>query len=179
MEKLAVYRYSKALFDIAIEKNAVAEFKSAAADVLAALKQDKDVVAMINHPGIPLDKKINAFQAAFLGKIPEDFVGLFALMLKRGREDDIEGVLLHFDELYKEYSNLGTAILYSSELLSVDKINEIAQILSSKTGKSIQIEQIIEPSLIAGFRVELDGFVFDASIKHQMSQMKKQLLGSY
>ena len=177
MEKLAVLRYAKALFDIAAEKNAVAEYNQAAANILHVLESDKDVVGIINHPSIPLDKKTDALSAAFKGTVPEDFIGMFSLLLRRGRKDDIMGILRHFDVLYKEYSRLAVAVLTSSEQLPAEKVNEIAGILSKKLDKTVQIEQVIDKSLIAGFRVEVDGFVFDAGVKHQLNNMKKQLLG--
>ena len=179
MEKLAVLRYTKALFDLAVEKNAVQQYNQAAASILNLLESDKDVVGIINHPSIPLDKKMDALTIALAGTVPADFMGIFALMLRRGRKDDILGVLRHFDVLYKEYSRLAVAKLYSSEELPQEKVNEITQILSKKLDKTIEVEKVIDKSLIAGFRVEVDGFVFDASIKNQMNLMKKQLLGSF
>jgi len=179
MEKLAVLRYAKALFEIAKEKNAVAEYNQAAKDILFALEQDKTIMSVISHPGMPRKDKIDAINAAFTGRVPEDFTGLFALMLKRGREGDIEGVLRHMDILYKEYSRLAVAKLFSPEELPEAKITEIRNHLSKKLDKTIHIEKIIDKTLIAGFRVEVDGFVFDASTKNQMNRLKKELLGSF
>jgi len=179
MEKLAVLRYSRALFDLAVENKGVGTYRAAAAAILAALESDKDMVGVINHPGIPLDKKMDALRAAFANNVPEEFLGLFALLLRRSRKDDIAGVLAHFDVLYKEYSRLATAKIYSSEALTPHKINEIVDILSKKLDKTVHAENIVDEGLIAGFRVEVDGFVFDASVKHQMNRMKKELLGSF
>ena len=179
MEKLAVFRYAKALFEIAKEKNAVAEYNQAAKDILFALQQDKTIMRVISHPGMPRKDKINVINTAFAGKVPEDFAGLFALMLKRGRERDITGVLEHMDVLYKEYSRLAVAKLYSPEELPEEKVTEIRGLISKKLDKTIHIEKIIDKSLIAGFRVEVDGFVFDASTKNQVNRLKKELLGSF
>lgn len=180
MEKLAVLRYSRALFDLAVEKNNVADFKAASAGILAAMEQDKEMVGVINHPAIGLNKKLAALSAAFAGKVPEEFIGLFALLLRRGRKDDIMGVLAHFDVLYNEYSRLATAKIYSQEPLPADKMEQIVRTISAKIGKTVQAENIIEDGLIAGFRVEVDGYVFDASTKHHMNRLKKQLMaGSF
>ena len=181
MEKLAVLRYTKAIFELAAEKNAVSEYNDVAARLLGVLEADKEIMGILNHPGIPLEQKTDALKAAFggMGAAADDFVGLFALLLRRSRKDDILGILRHFDVLYKDYSRLAVAKLYSRETLSAEKVAEITAILSKKLDKTVQIEQIIDESLIAGFRVEVDGFVFDASIKHQMNLMKKELLGGF
>jgi len=177
MERIAVFRYAKALFEIAVEKNAAQTYNQTAADVLKVLEQDKIVMDMINHPAIPLEEKMKALNTAFSGKVPEDFLGLFELLLRRGRKGEIIGVLRHFDVLYKEYSRLAVAKIYSTEELPANKIAEIKEVLSRKLNKIIEMRTIIDKSLIGGFRVEVDGFVFDASLKHQMERMKKELLG--
>jgi len=178
MEKLAVLRYSNALFALAVEKNAVEAYNTAAKAILAAFENDKDILGIINHPGIPLTDKENALSAAFVGKIPDDFLGLFSLLLKRGRKNEILGVLRHFDTLYMDYVRKTVAKLYSPEELSAEKVAQIIDVLSKKLNKTVQIERIIDKDLIAGFRVEVDGYVFDASIKHQMKMLKKELLGN-
>ena len=179
MEKLAVLRYAKALFEIAVERNAVAEYNKAAAEILAVLEADPEIMGILSHPSVPLDNKISAVAAALTGKVPDDFIGMMALMLRRGRNDDIVGVLRYFDVLYKEYARLAVAKIYASEQLSQARINEIVGIVSRRLDKTIDVEFIIDTSLVAGFRVEVDGFVFDASIKHQMNRLTKQLLGSF
>jgi len=179
MEKLAVLRYSRALFDLAVEKNQVAPFHDACDAILAVLQSDKDMLGLINHPGIPFEKKLEIIAAAFAGRVPEEFLGLFALLLRRGRKNTILGVLAHFNVLYKEYTRSAVAKIYSPSALSPEKISEIAAVLSQKLNKTVQAENVVDESLIAGFRVEVDGLVFDSSLKYQMNRMKKQLLGGF
>ena len=178
MEKLAVLRYSNALFALAVEKNAVETYNNAAKTILVVFENDKDVLGIINHPGIPLSDKENALSKAFSGKIPDDFLGLFSLLLKRGRKDEILGVLRHFDKLYMDYMRKTVAKLYSPKELPTEKVTQIADVLSKKLNKTVEIEKITDDKLIAGFRVEVDGYVFDASIKNQMEMLKKELLGN-
>ncbi|MCL2573258.1 MAG: ATP synthase F1 subunit delta [Defluviitaleaceae bacterium] len=179
MEKLAILRYSKAIFALAVEKNAVEEYNNAAKGILAVIENDKDVLGIINHPGIALEQKVNALNTAFSGKVPDDFIGLFALLLRRGRKDEILGVLRHFDKLYMDYARKTIAKLYSSTELPHEKVAEITVMLSQKLGKTVEIERVVDDTLIAGFRVEVDGYVYDASVKHQVDTLKKKLLGSY
>ena len=179
MEKLAILRYSKALFALAVEKNAVETYNNAAKSILAVFEGDKDVLGIINHPAIPLEQKMDALSKAFKDKVPDDFIGLFALLLRRGRRDEILGVLHHFDKLYTDYVRKTVAKLYSPVALPEGKVAEITAMLSGKLNKTVQIESIIDDSLIAGFRVEVDGYVFDASMKHQVELLKKKLLGSH
>ena len=178
MEKLAILRYSKALFALAVEKNAVEAYNDAAKSILAVLEHDKDVLGIINHPAILLEQKMDALSKAFANKVPDDFIGLFHLLLRRGRKDEILGVLRHFDVMYMDYTRKTVAKLYSPTEMPAERTAEIRNLLSLKLNKTVQIEGIVDSTLIAGFRVEVDGYVFDASIKNQIEMMKKELLGN-
>lgn len=179
MDKLAAIRYAKAIFDIAVEKNELEAYNDAARGLLHILEADSDFVAIINHPGIPSSIKITAMESALVGKVPADFIGLFILIVKRGREDILPEIFRHFETLYMEHSRKAVAKLYYPQELPPEKIAEITGILQVKTGKSVEIEKHHDPSLIAGFRVEVGGFVLDASMKNRLAMLKKELLGSH
>jgi len=178
MERIAVLRYAKALFELAVERGEVELYNKACTDILAVFEADKDLLAVVNHLAIPADQKMQTMKAIFEGKIPEDFLGIFGLVFRRGRQRELSAILERFGQLYREHMRIATAKLYAAAELPQDKLNEISQVLGKKLEKTIEFEKVIDPSLIAGFRVEVDGFVFDASTKNQINVMKKQLLAA-
>lgn len=178
MERIAVLRYSKALFEIAVESNLVEEYNKAAKDMLTVLTSEKELTAVMNNPSIPVTERMGVVKTVFSGKVPEAFMGILDLLFKRGRQKQLPDMLRHFEQLYKEYKRVADAKLYSATQLSPQKLSEISGILSKKLDKIINLELVVDPSLLAGFRVEVDGFVFDSSIKNQLAGLKKQLLGA-
>ncbi|MCL2575168.1 MAG: ATP synthase F1 subunit delta [Defluviitaleaceae bacterium] len=176
MEQIAVLRYAKALFEIAVEKNAVDEYNIAARGILEIINTDEEFAAVINHRSIAADEKMATMTAIFKGKIPEDFLGIFALLFKRGRQSELIGVLERFEVLYKEHKRIAIAKITSAVELPPHKLAEISAQLTQKTGKTIEFEKIVDPTLIAGFKVEVDGHIFDATTKYQIAQLTKQLM---
>ena len=57
-------------------------------------------------------------------------------------------------EEYKELAdisrNIAKADLISAQEVSEDELNTLAQKLSASTGKTVQLKQVIDPSLIGG-----------------------------
>jgi len=178
MERIVVLRYAKALFDIALEKQMVEEYNQTCQDILALLKGDEEFLAVVNHLSISADDKMATMKSIFEGKIADDFMGVFDLMFRRGRQGEIAYVLEHFGKLYRDFKRIATAKLMTATQLPENKINEIGAKLSKQLDKTIEFDITIDPDLIAGFRVEVDGYVFDASMKAKMSQLKKQLLSA-
>ena len=178
MERIAVLRYAQALFELAIERGMVKEYDQAAKDIHAVLTSDSDLLAVVNHLSIPPHEKMTAMKGIFGNKIPEDFMGIFELVFRRSRQGELLGILSRIGELYKDYIKVGVAKLYSAAELPKNKLNEIKDLLQKKLDKTVEFELHIDPSLIAGFRVEIDGLVFDSSMKSQVASLKKELLGT-
>ncbi|MCL2169237.1 MAG: ATP synthase F1 subunit delta [Defluviitaleaceae bacterium] len=178
MDRIAVYRYATALFELAIERGLAKEYDKAATDISTVLTSDKDLLGVINHLSIPPHEKMDTMKGIFSGKIPEDFMGIFQLVFRRGRQGELLGILERINELYKDYIKVGVAKLYSATELPKNKLNEIKELLQKKLDKTIEFELHVDPALIAGFRVEIDGLVFDSSMKSQVAALKKELLGT-
>lgn len=176
MDKIVAMRYGKALFDLAIEKNLVNEYNDAVVDLLDIIEQNKEFVDILSNPGITQAQKLDFVQKILLSLVPEDFIGLLSLVLRRGREASLKDMLSHFQVLYFEHKKIAKAVLYAPKQLDNAKIVEITNIVSKKLGKTVEAELVIDETLIAGFKIEVDGFVFDASIKMQLTKLKNQLL---
>ncbi|MCL2171033.1 MAG: ATP synthase F1 subunit delta [Defluviitaleaceae bacterium] len=176
MERLAALRYSKALFDTALEQNDLDNYNQAAIALADVLESDELFLPTLRNPSIPRAQKTALVQTALKGRVPDEFLGLIDLVLKRGREDVLVDIFRHFTRLHNEHKSISIAQLTIPENLPAEKINEISAAVSKKLSKTIKIETTIDPSLIAGFRIEVDGFVFDSTTKTQLAEMKKLLL---
>jgi len=176
MDQIAVLRYAKALFEIALEQNQLDTYNQAAKDILHLLSTDKELAAVVNHRAISADDKLDIVKSIFGGKVPEDFIGIFALIFRRGRHRELSGVLARFETLYKEHKRIAVAKVYAAQPLDEAKKAEISAVLAKKLEKTVEMHTIVDPMLIAGFKVEVDGYVFDASTKNQIATLTKGLM---
>jgi F-type H+-transporting ATPase subunit delta len=179
MDRLAALRYGKALFDVAKESSNIEKYQAAALLVLNLLTEDDEFASVLNHPSIGREQKMALVSQILAERVPIDFIGLFDLVLRRGREDVLPDIMRHFSVLYMEHKRLAKATLYAAAELPPAKITEIREVVAKKINKYVDIETIIDESLIAGFRIEVDGFVFDASVKRQMELLTKSLHSSH
>jgi len=178
MERLAALRYSKALFDSAVENRDVDGYNDTAAALTEILETDKYFLATLKNPSISRAQKSELVHKALQGRVPVDFLGLIELVLKRGREGYLVDIFRHFAVLYNEYKSISIATVTSPIYLEPQRISEIKAVIASKINKSVEIQPVVDESLIAGLRIEVDGYVVDSSLKTKLADMKKQLLKS-
>jgi F-type H+-transporting ATPase subunit delta len=60
--------------------------------------------------------------------------------------------------------------------LGPDKVSALERSLSAATGKKVQLETQVDPSLIGGVVARIGSTVYDGSIRTQLQKVRQQLI---
>ncbi len=176
MAQLAAGRYANALFDLALESSEVDVFDQEVRLVLDIMKNDKEFLTVIDHPQVSGEKKLSILENAFKGKVSDEILGLFSVVLRKNREAQLIDILEIFLKKVEEYKGIETAFVTSAKPLSEKHIETIKEKLSKNLNKQIFIQADVDESLLGGVRIKVAGHIIDGSIKKQLDDLKKQLL---
>ncbi len=176
MAELVSRRYAAAFFDIAVEENNVDTLYNEAVALVESLKAEEDFLAVINHPEVTFEQKLELFKNVFSGKISETFFGLFNIVLEKNREEEILKILQLFIAKCEEYKGIVEALVVSATELNNDKIEKIKQQISKNLNKQVRISTQIDESIIGGIVIYVEGRVIDSSIKKYLEDQRKELL---
>ena len=90
--------------------------------------------------------------------------------------------LIHFKKIAKEFNKsintvLGIAegIIYSTTIMDKKEIERIETAIAKKIGQKVELTNKIDESLIGGFKVAINDFVFDYSLKNKLELLKNNL----
>ncbi|NLK21820.1 MAG: F0F1 ATP synthase subunit delta [Epulopiscium sp.] len=175
MAQLISKRYSKALFDLAIEKNAVDEFENQIHNLYQILNSEKEFMQVLQHPHILNEEKIRLVKEVFLSKISDEIMGLLILIIRKNRQEHLLEILNAFLENIKEHKGIVTAVVFSAIPLDNEQINKIKQKLVMGLKKQVQIETIVDSSLIGGLKIRVGDRVLDVSIEGKLHSLKASL----
>ena len=174
MSRLAT-RYAQALIDLAVEKNSLEEVH---ADMLywqAVCQASRDLVNMLKSPVIQGDKKLIILQkvgSAHMGTFTGAF---FALLIRKGRENDLPEIIDAFLEQYNVIKGIHTVRLTTATEVG----EQVQQGLKDRLRTDLSLDKVIlettvDPALIGGFTLEFDGKMVDASIARDLKDIRKQ-----
>lgn len=172
-------RYANALMELSEEKGTLEKDLEEAILVRDTLKSE-DVQAFLVHPHIPDMAKKDLFQKVFSGKISNHLMGFLNLMVRKNRESLIVPTLTEYIECTNRRLGKIQAKVVSAKALREEQIESIRNILSKKLGMQVDIETKVDPDVLGGFYVLVDGRIFDRTIRSQLNNMKQSLKrGSY
>ncbi|CAH1000072.1 ATP synthase subunit delta [Neolewinella maritima] len=170
-------RYAQSLIELAQERGQLERIK-ADVDTLLAMGKNREFALLLSSPVVNPAKK-QAILTQLLEKADADqLTKLYVkLLIDKGREVDMLGILKEFDAQYKTIRHISTVRLTSAAPLTADTLAAVKRqlVASGKTEDTIDLETQIDPELIGGFILEFDGQVYDASVAHKLSNMRTEL----
>ena len=165
--------YAEALFELAVAEKQTEETLDGVVTVLGAVLQNPQYRALLASPAIGKEKRIKALEDAFRGKIPEVLLGILRMMVTRGQMSALDGMAREYEELARNYHGEYPAQVTSAVALTEAEMVQLRSRLEKKLGRRVILHCAVDPALIGGVRVEIDGQVIDGSIRNKLQQIKE------
>ncbi len=169
-------RYSRALFNLAVEGNAIEQFGTELDGFNQLLKALPDFENMLRNPLYPEAVKKSLYQkvSAQMGLSP--LVGSFLnLLVEKKRIQHLPEITDYYHRLIDEHSNISRAKVKAAVKLDAAEIDKIAAALEKRIGKKIVVEFEQDSSLLGGVVARIGDFVLDGSVKRQLLNFKESL----
>jgi len=166
--------YARALFELALGDGTLDLVYKEAQGLLSVFHSEKGLVEFIKNPGIPQKEK-DALLKKIFSELNAPTKSLMSLMIAKGREAQIKAAIMGFVELAKEHMGIVDAKIYSAAVLSEEQIEMLKSKLSSVMDKQVEIETIVDPSLIGGLLIKAGSVIIDNTIKKHLRVLKNQL----
>ena len=169
--------YAEALFELAAGENVLEETSDGLITVISALRQTPEYRSLLASAAIGKADRLKALDDAFAGKVPKVLMGVLRMMVSRGHVSALDSMVREYEELSREYRGESTARVLSAVPLKESEAMAIRAELEKRVGHTVIVQCEVDPSLIGGVRVEVDGRVIDGSIRNKLEQIKDVMNG--
>ncbi len=170
-------RYAKSLLDLSIEGN---KLDTILEDVKSLQKAvaNKDLANVLKSPIIKGDKKKQILNAIFNGKVDELTMKFMDLVVLKGRESYLKDVLDEFMNQYRQFKSISIVKVTSAEPLNEQNLTRIKEKLlaSNITADNIEIETVVDPSILGGIIIQVGDKRYDASVAHKLQSLRKEFI---
>ena len=165
-------RYSKAIFEIAEEKNQVKEIYEMLNSAMVLYRTDKEFKNFILNPLIDNEQKKSVLNEIF-GKDNSENLNILLYILDKGRMNCIKYIVAEYLKIYyKKNRILDVRATFTKELTDEQK-KKLINKLSQKTGKEINLEIKIDKDILGGGIIKIGDKIIDGSIRRELDNWKK------
>lgn len=176
-QSIAANRYAKALYELAKEKNVVAETAADLREVRIVFTESKDLFNLLVAPNLTTEKKFELIDSIF-SSVQPIIVDALKVILVNNRIDETVSVIDSFIRIANDESGVEDAIVYSTEALTEDQLERISTTFAKQVGKdSLNITNEIDSSLIGGIKLIIGNRIYDNTIVSKVNGLRRALLG--
>jgi len=169
-------RYARALFSLAHDESQIPQIRGELDAVRKLFEEMPELRHALFRPLHPVKERSAALKEVCTRTGLQPILRNFLLLLiDQRRLIDFEGICDEFRRLADEAAGRLRAEIVSSSAISDEQRGRLERALAARTGKSIDLEVRIDPTLIGGAVATVGGVVFDGTLKTQLSQLRESL----
>jgi F-type H+-transporting ATPase subunit delta len=166
-------RYATALFELALETNAVDPVLADLRKFDALLAESADLTRLVRSPVFTADVQSKALAAvidrAGIAGVAAQFLKVVAA---NRRLFAVREIIAGYAALVARHKGEVTAQVTVAEPLSDAHQSEIKNTLNAVTGKDVRVDVRVDPSIIGGLVVKLGSRMVDSSLRTKLNALK-------
>lgn len=174
-EQMAAKRYAEAIYEIGLDTGELTLFAEQFNVVKAVFQKDSKLKVFMNSPRIAPETKQKAVSQAFAGLHP-DILNALMLLIERRRTSEIPAIADELERRRRDAAGIAKLEVISVKQLDQTKIEELTETFKKRLGKQqIEIETIIDPSLIGGLKIRVGNTIYDGSVQNKLKRLERQI----
>ncbi len=168
-------RYAKSVLDLSVSENQLEAVLKDMQLLKSIVSQNRDLELLLLSPIVKGDKKKSILDEILKGNIRELTSKFLALMIVKGREKYLPEIATAFQNQYNDLKQIQVVKVTTAVAMDENVRNTVNQKIATLTpGKTIEIKAIVNPEIIGGFIIEMDDKLYDASVRTELYNIKKQ-----
>lgn len=177
-QSVAAKRYAQALFELAQKTGQTGPIQAELLELKTVFQANNELGQLLESPKLSTDKKKQLLTDLFKGANPL-ILNTLAVLLDKKRINEVMNLVDEFHAFANSAAGVAEAKVYSTRPLSEEESQSISQAFARKVGKqSLRIENIIDPTLIGGIRLQIGNRIYDSSLSAKLDRLKRDLIGS-
>jgi F-type H+-transporting ATPase subunit delta len=166
-------RYATALFELALESNALAAVEKDLDGFAGLLAESADLTRLIRSPVFAADDQARAVGAVLDRAGISGLVGNFIRVVAGNhRLFVMPAIITEFRRLLAENRGETTAEVTSAEPLNDRHVGELKAALKAALGKDVTLDTRVDPALIGGLIVKVGSRMIDGSVRTKLNSLK-------
>jgi F-type H+-transporting ATPase subunit delta len=171
-------KYAEVLFHLAEETDGIDVVRSDLESLAEVLRQTPALNLFIESPDIAEAEKTAFFESTVRGRVKNATWQFLQLLLRRKRTALLPEILSEYVQIDEERKGIQKVMVVSAVPLDTSEKVLLTSRLHELTGKTILIDTQVDPSILGGVVVYLDGKVIDGSVRTELEELKGRLLAT-
>lgn len=178
MAELVSRRYALALFEAGLELQKIDAFKDELTLLNDVFIREEKLLDILGHPRINKEEKKDMVDKIFQGSLSQEVFNFMYILIDKRRESNILEIKKEYDKLYNEQKNIIKVVARTAVPMEDEAKIKLSKVLGEKLEKTIELSNQVDPSIMGGVVLRIEDKLIDGSLKGQLEDIGKALVGS-
>jgi F-type H+-transporting ATPase subunit delta len=168
--------YARALMDTAGSPAKANELRGELGRFATALRSAADLRELYANPAVDLQTKLTVTEQLSRRMKASDLAAkVLEVLVRNNRINDIDAILEALAAYVNKELGVAVAEVRSAKSLNADEIQSLADTLSKRVGKKVELDIRTDPKLLGGFVVKIGSEIWDASVAGKINKFRESL----
>ncbi len=167
--------YGKSLYDLAASESLSDEIMKQLELVQGLFRENEDYIRLLQEPSIAKKERLALLDQAFGEALHPYLLNFLKILTEKGILREYYSCAENYRRLYCKDQGIADAKVTSAATLESEQLRLLQEKLESISGKKVLLQQKIDPSVLGGLLVDMDGRQYDGTVKGRLSDLRRKL----
>lgn len=169
----AAIRYAKAVLSLASDQKAADAVNNDMKLITETIAGSKELSDALQSPVLPSSVKKSVLLEVFKTS-NKATLNLIDTLMSNNRIGILSDVASKYNQLFDQSKGIELATVTTAVALTADLEKKVLAKAKELTGKNVEVENIVDESIIGGFILRIGDLQYNASVANQLSKLKRE-----
>lgn len=176
MVELVTKSYTDVIFSLAQEENLLSEIGSELSEIVMIIRENPQYMVFLTSPQIAKAEKIASVESIFDKKVQSITKNFIKVLIENRRVNYLPEIAKYYRKLQREYENIAYIEAVTAVEMDEEQKRRLIEKLESKLGQKIELNNVIDTSIIGGMKIRIGEKSLDASISSRLKTLHSELI---
>lgn len=167
--------YGESLYELARDEHLGEEILRQMQEVSNLLRENPQYVTLLSLPSIPKKERCDTVDESFRQQIHPYLLNFMKILTENGTISQFDGCRQAYQRRYNQDNGIVEVVAVSAVPLTGEAQEKLRARLAERTGKTVLLTNRVEPEILGGIRLEMDGKRLDGSVRNRLDDLQSVL----
>ncbi len=166
--------YARSLFEVAEDADKLDEVREQLGEFADAVAESHELSVFLFSPYFSTEEKKEGLHKV-LDDVDETFENFLELLLEQHRMPAIHRIRREYETMWDRQNDVLPVAVTSAVELDEETVKSVGDRIGEQTGRKVELTSHVDPDILGGLVLRVGNSILDASIRHRLDQLRKQV----
>ena len=139
------------------------------------LKQNPDYLHLLSTPSIPKRERCGLLDEALRDQVHLYVLNFLKILCEKGTLRELSGCARAYRVRYNQAHGILEATATTAVAMTEQQAKSLHEKLEKLTGKTIDLKTKVDPAVLGGIRLDIEGTELDGTVQNRLSALRRDI----